>query len=100
MEPDFSCHHGPNIQIGPGCLIISIQSPQSKKEWRERLARALPVTIGSYVALGARVTFLPGMTIGDNVIVEGGAVVVSDLPENCVAAGIPARKIADLNLQN
>lgn len=126
VEPGFSCQHGPNIQIGhhffaqknltiidsaavtigdyvqlgPGCLITSIQLPRSKKERRERLARALPVTIGSDVALGARVTVLPGVTIGDNVIVEAGAVVASDLPANCVAAGIPARKIADLDPQN
>ena len=39
---------------------------------------------------------MAGVKIGDNVIVEAGAVVAQDLPANGVFAGIPARKIADL----
>ncbi|MGO1725387.1 MAG: acyltransferase, partial [Lactobacillus delbrueckii] len=54
------------------------------------------VEIGNDVCLGAGVTVLAGVKIGDNVVVEAGAVVAQDLPANGVFAGIPARKIADL----
>lgn len=38
------------------------------------------------------VTVLAGVKIGDNVVVEAGAVVAQDLPANGVFAGIPAGK--------
>ena len=38
------------------------------------------------------VTILPGVTIGNNVVVAAGAVVTKDVPDNCVIGGIPAKK--------
>ena len=35
------------------------------------------------------------MTDGNNVVVAAGAVVTKDVPDNCVAGGVPARKIKD-----
>lgn len=49
--------------------------------------------IGDNVELGANVTIIGRVTIGDNVTVGAGAVVVKDLPDNCVAAGNPAKVI-------
>jgi sugar O-acyltransferase (sialic acid O-acetyltransferase NeuD family) len=43
----------------------------------------------SVVALGARV--IHGITIGEHVVVGAGATVLSDLPDQCVAVGTPAR---------
>ena len=42
------------------------------------------------------VTILPGVTIGNNVVVAAGAVVTKDVPDNCVIGGIPAKKIKDI----
>ena len=53
----------------------------------------LPVTIGKDVWLGARVTVLGGVTIGDGCIVGAGAVVTKDLPPYSIAVGIPAQVI-------
>lgn len=39
---------------------------------------------------------LPGVTIGNNVVVAAGAVVTKDVPDNCLIAGIHARKIKDI----
>jgi acetyltransferase-like isoleucine patch superfamily enzyme len=50
-----------------------------------------PVVIGDNVWLGGKVTVTKGVTIGDNTIVGANAVVTKDLPDNCVAGGIPAR---------
>ena len=50
-----------------------------------------PITIGRGVFLGARVFVLPGVTIGDRVIVGACSVVTHDLPANTICAGHPCR---------
>ena len=50
---------------------------------------ALPITIGSHVWIGANVSILPGVAIGDNVVIGAGSVVTKDLPANVIAAGNP-----------
>lgn len=49
--------------------------------------------IGNNVILGAAVTVIGGVRIGDNVTIGAGSVVVKDIPDNCIAAGNPARII-------
>ncbi|MDO4565403.1 MAG: DapH/DapD/GlmU-related protein, partial [Clostridia bacterium] len=63
---------------------------------REKLAYSKPVTIGNDVWIGGNCTILPGVTIGNNVIVAAGAVVTKDVPDNCVVAGVPAKIIRNL----
>ncbi|MBR4474294.1 MAG: sugar O-acetyltransferase [Oscillospiraceae bacterium] len=52
-----------------------------------------PIHIGKRVWLGANVTVLPGVSIGDGAVIAAGAVVTKDVPANTVAAGIPAKII-------
>ena len=42
------------------------------------------------VWIGANVTVLSGVTIGENSVIAAGAVVTKDIPKNCLAAGVPA----------
>lgn len=49
------------------------------------------VTIGKNCFIGFGAIILPGVTIGDSVIIAGNAVVGRDVPSNCVAMGNPAR---------
>ena len=51
------------------------------------------ITIGSHVFVGARVVLLPGVAIGDRVIVGAGSVVTRSVPPDSVVAGNPARWI-------
>jgi maltose O-acetyltransferase len=48
------------------------------------------------VWIGGNCTILPGITIGNNVVVAAGAVVTKDVPDNCVVGGVPAVKIRDI----
>ena len=56
-----------------------------------------PITIGDDCWFGGSVIVLPGVTIGDNVVVGAGAVVTKDVPSNVMVAGNPARVIKTLN---
>jgi acetyltransferase-like isoleucine patch superfamily enzyme len=47
------------------------------------------------VWLGYHATLLPGVTVGENTIVAGGAIVTRDVPANVVVGGVPARVIGD-----
>ena len=40
---------------------------------------------------------MPGVTIGDQVVVGAGSVVTKDLPSNVVAVGNPCRVIREIN---
>ena len=46
--------------------------------------------------IGARVKILPGVTIGENAIVGTGSVVTKDIPDNCVAVGVPAKIVKEV----
>jgi acetyltransferase-like isoleucine patch superfamily enzyme len=45
------------------------------------------------VWIGAGVQVMPGVTIGSNVVIGGGSVVVHDIPDNVVAVGNPCRPV-------
>lgn len=53
--------------------------------------------IGNDVVLGASVTIIGGITIGNNVNIGAGSIVVKDIPDNCVIGGNPAKVIRYLN---
>ena len=46
--------------------------------------------------IGAGVTVMPGVTIGDNVVIGGGSVVVKDIPSNSVAVGNPCKVVREI----
>lgn len=87
---------GDHVMIGPGSSIITVNHPLSPARRRRHIGQARPVTIGSDVWIGASCTILPGVTIGDNVVIAAGAVVTKDIPDNSLAAGVPARVIRSL----
>ncbi|MBE6442452.1 MAG: sugar O-acetyltransferase [Desulfovibrio desulfuricans] len=55
-----------------------------------------PIAVGRNAWLGANVTVVPGVSIGDGAIVAAGAVVTRDVPPMTVVGGVPARKLRDV----
>ena len=74
---------GRNSHIGAGAVLAGVVEPPS----------ASPVTVGDNVMIGANAVVLEGVRIGNNAVVAAGAVVTKDVPDNAVAAGVPARVI-------
>lgn len=85
------CFIGPNVGIYTACHSTDPAERNTRQEW------AKPVSIGNNCWIGGSVTILPGVTIGDNVTIGAGSVVVKDIPSNSVAVGNPARVIKYLD---
>ena len=45
------------------------------------------------VWIGANVTIVPGITVGDNAIIGAGSIVVKDIPPNTISVGNPCKVI-------
>ena len=69
----------------------NLDLPISKQVMPEK-----PVSIGDGSWLGHGSVVLPGAQIGKHVVVAANSVVTGSLPDNCVAAGVPARVIKQL----
>jgi acetyltransferase-like isoleucine patch superfamily enzyme len=85
---------GQHCAIGPGCYITDhdhgtdinltpLQQPMI----------AEPTKLGDRVWIGANVTILKGVTIGDDTIIGAGSVVTKDIPARSIAVGVPAKVI-------
>ncbi len=84
------CFVGPNVSIYTACHSTDPVERNTRQEW------AKPVTIGNNVWIGGSVTILPGVSIGDNVSIGAGSVVVNDIPSNTIAVGNPCKVIKHL----
>lgn len=82
---------GPNVSLYTACHPLEADERNRCVEWAE------PITIGNNVWMGGNVTVLPGVTIGDNVVIGAGAVVTKSFPGNCLIAGNPARIIRHIS---
>jgi maltose O-acetyltransferase len=90
---------GDDVQIGPNVQLLTPTHPVEPAARREKWESAQPITIGDNVWLGGGAIVLPGVTIGENTVVGAGAVVPRDLPANVVAVGNPARVVRPLDAE-
>jgi acetyltransferase-like isoleucine patch superfamily enzyme len=72
-----------------GTLILRSKVPD--------LELTQPITVGDNVYIGLRCLIMLGVHIGSNVIIGAGSIVTKDIPENSVAAGVPASVIKTLD---
>lgn len=87
---------GDNVFIGPNCGFHTSGHPIDFERRNIGLEYAYPIKVGNNVWFGAGVQVMPGVTIGDNVVIGGGSVVVKDIPSGCVAVGNPCRVIRNI----
>lgn len=84
---------GPDVKIYTAVHALN----GAERFWREPggvaavKTQALPVHIGSYTWIGGGSVILPGVTIGDNVVVGAGSVVTESIPDNAIACGNPCK---------
>lgn len=96
LVDDTHIYVGDYTMIGPNVTIATAGHPICP-ELRERgMQYNLPVRIGRNCWLGAGVVVLPGVTIGDNVVIGAGSIVTKDLPSNVVAVGNPCRILREV----
>ncbi len=123
IEPPFFCDYGTYIELGKGVYInsyavfldsgrieigdhtllgpnVSIYTSTHPIEDVDRrragFELAQTVTIGRDCWIGGNVVILPGVELGDRVVVGAGSVVTKSFPADVVIAGNPARVIRTL----
>lgn len=79
---------GNNAVIGSNFYVIDTDAHQIIREDYEQTQA---IVIGDNVWIGANVTVLKGVNIGDGAIIAAGSVVTKDVPAHCLAAGVPAQ---------
>lgn len=86
------------VFVGHGAMFVNDRYPQAQNsqgelekagEWKLE-----PILVKRGATLGSNCTIMGGVTIGEGALVGAGAVVTSDVPPNCVVAGVPARIVS------
>lgn len=90
-----------SITIGADCAIaMGVLVATSTHELTERGFDPVPsgqqVVIGDRCWIGARAIILPGVTVGDDVVIAAGSVVTGDCEGNSIYGGVPAKRIRAL----
>ncbi len=80
---------GKHAHIGAGTVLAGVVEPAS----------AQPVRIDDDVMIGANAVVLEGVHVGKGAVVAAGAVVTQDVAPNTMVAGVPARKMKDIDDQ-
>ena len=87
---------GQHALLGPQVGIYTAVHPFDPVERAHGTETARPVSIGNHCWIGGHATILPGVTLGNNVIVGAGAVVTRSFGDNLVIAGNPAKVVRPL----
>jgi len=78
------------VQIGSHCSIYSVSTIDQKEG---------SVLLKKNCRIGSHSMVMPGVTVGENAVVGAFSFVTSDIPDNVVACGIPAKTIDKTNRQ-
>ncbi|MEW5734664.1 MAG: acyltransferase [Thermodesulfobacteriota bacterium] len=100
--PGVRIHSATSVTIGSGAMLAN-SSYVTDSDWHGIYDRAqpvgltAPVVIGENAWIGDHAIVTKGVTVGKNSIVGAGAVVTRSIPDNCVAAGNPAKVVKHLD---
>jgi acetyltransferase-like isoleucine patch superfamily enzyme len=80
-----------NHSVNPEYRLAMRQTPHGSEMRKWKYSESKPIIIGENVWIGSNVTINKGVTIGNNSVIARNSVVTKDVPENCIAAGNPAK---------
>lgn len=90
----------PHLQHGLNGIIVSHYAHIGRDAWiaqqvtiGQAITENVAPTLGDNVIIGAGAKIIGNIRIGNNVTIGANAVVVNDMPDNCICGGIPARVI-------
>ncbi len=97
IDASASVEIGADVMIGPGCYLTDHDHVFNATDAPGSLPLVSEATrVGDRCWLGARVTVLKGVVIGDGTVIGAGSVVVKSLPAGVVAVGNPARIVKSI----
>ena len=79
------------VLIGHNAVLATINHMEDPEKRAGMIFQ--PIHIEKKVWLGANVTVLPGVTIGEGSVIAAGAVVTKDVPPYAIVGGVPAKVI-------
>ncbi|MDD3337918.1 MAG: sugar O-acetyltransferase [Lachnospiraceae bacterium] len=97
LVDDTHIYVGDYTMFGPNVVVAAAGHPLLPKLRAQGYQYNAPVRIGKNCWIGAGVIIVPGITIGDNVVIGAGSVVTKDLPSNVVAVGNPCHVLREIN---
>jgi acetyltransferase-like isoleucine patch superfamily enzyme len=97
LNASASIRIGDHVVIGHHTVIITDDHELSDPTQRCGARVAKPVVVEDGVWIAARVTILPGVTLGHGCVVAAGALVARDVAPHTLVAGVPARPIKQLS---
>lgn len=93
---DTHVYIGDYTMVGPNVIIATAGHPIVAELRQKGYQYNAPVRVGKNCWLGAGAILLPGVTIGDNVVIGAGSVVTKDIPSNVVAVGNPCKVLREI----
>ena len=97
LVDDTHIYVGDYTMFGPNVTIATAGHPILPELRQQGYQYNAPVHIGKNCWIGAGVIIVPGITIGDNVVIGAGSVVTKNLPDNVVAVGNPCKILREVN---
>ena len=119
--PPFYCDHGDGIKLGEHVFVnanctfldggyitigahtligpcVQIYTPHHPMDYLERRGSkeyAYPVAVGEDCWIGGGAIIMPGVTIGNSIVIGAGSVVTKDIPDNVIAYGNPCKVVRE-----
>lgn len=97
LDNSETIHIGDNCQIGMEVLLCTASHHIGNENMRGGISNNKSIVIEDGCWLGARVTVLPGVKVQRGCVIAAGSIVTTDCQANGLYAGIPARRIRELN---